>query len=124
NVSAGGFGALVMVAKCDWLKVGALVAAQPEGAPWLVGTVRRMTKVSGQEMRVGVETLSRSPALSEFLLKTGQAQGVLLPAAVPGDASIALRAGVYARGENLEASIGGRQHVYMPQGVAARGDDY
>ena len=124
NVSAGGFGALVMVAKSDWLKVGALVAAQPEGAPWLVGTVRRMTKVSGQEMRVGVETLSRSPALSEFLLKTGQAQGVLLPAAVPGDASIALRAGVYAKGENLEASIGGRQHVYMPQGVAARGEDY
>ena len=124
NVSAGGFGALVMVAKSDWLKVGALVAAQPEGAPWLVGTVRRMTKLSGQEMRVGVETLSRSPALSEFLLKTGQAPGVLLPAAVPGDASIALRAGVYARGENLEASIGGRQHVYMPQGVAARGDDY
>jgi hypothetical protein len=49
---------------------------------------------------------------------------VLLPAAVPGDASIALRAGVYAQGENLEASIGGRQLVYMPQGIAARGDDY
>ena len=124
NVSAGGFGALVMVAKSEWLKVGALVAAQPDGAPWQVGTVRRMTKVSGQEVRVGVETLSRSPALSEFALGTGQAQGVLLPAAAPGDAAIALRAGVYARGENLEASIGGRQHVYMPQGVAVRGDDY
>jgi hypothetical protein len=35
-----------------------------------------------------------------------------------------LRAGVYARGENLESNVGGRQHVYMPQGVAERGDDY
>jgi hypothetical protein len=49
----------------------------------------------------------------------------VLPAvAGSGDAAIALRAGVYARGENLETTIGGRQHVYLPQGIAQRGDDY
>lgn len=127
NVSAGGFGALAPQAKSDWLKVGALVAAWPEGAPgWLVGTVRRVSRLSPQEIRVGVETLSRAPALSRFALpRTGEAQGVLLPAvAGSGDAAIALRAGVYARGENLETTIGGRQHVYLPQGIAQRGDDY
>lgn len=129
NVSAGGFGALALQAKSDWLKVGALVAAQPDGsANWLVGTVRRVSKVSKEEVRVGVETLSRAPAVSQFAVPGTQQQssGVLLPTVTPGtgDAAIALRAGVYARGENLESTVGGRQHVYMPQGVAERGEDY
>lgn len=129
NVSAGGFGALAPQAKSDWLKVGALVAAQPEGAAnWLVGTVRRVSKVSKDEIRVGVETLSRAPAVSRFAVPgtEQQSSGVLLPSVTPGtgDAAIALRAGVYARGENLESNVGGRQHVYMPQGVSERGEDY
>lgn len=128
NVSAGGFGALALQAKSEWLKVGALVAAQPDGAAnWLVGTVRRVSKVSKDEVRVGVETLSRAPAVSQFAVPGTQQQssGVLLPA-TPGsaDAAIALRAGVYARGENLESTVGGLQRVYMPQGVAERGEDY
>ena len=128
NVSAGGFGALAPQSKSDWLKVGALVAAQPDGTgSWLIGTVRRVSKVSAQEVRVGVETLSRAPTLSQFALRNAApAQGVLLPPPVPGngDAAIALRAGVHVPGENLEATIGGRQHVYMPQGIAERGEDY
>ena len=126
NVSAGGFGARAPQAKNEWLKVGALVAAWPEGAPgWMVGTVRRVNKVSQQEMRVGVETLSRAPALSQFARpRNGATQGVLLPGTSPGDASIAMKAGVYERGENLEATIEGRQLVYLPQGTAERGDDY
>lgn len=124
NVSAGGFGALAPLAKSDWLKVGALVAAQPEGASWLVGTVRRVSKVSKDEIRVGVETLSRAPAVSRFALKGSQpSSGVLLP--LPGgDAAVALRAGVYTHGENLESTIGGRARVYLPQGSGERGEDY
>src|SRR5574341_9878 len=128
NVSAGGFGALAPQSKSDWLKVGALVAAQPDGTGnWQIGAVRRVSKVSAQEVRVGVETLSRAPTLSQFALRNAaQAQGVLLPPPVPGnsEAAIALRAGVHVPGENLEATIGGRQHVYMPQGIAERGEDY
>ena len=126
NVSAGGFGALAQQAKSEWLKVGTLVAAQPEGTgSWMVGMVRRVSKVSNQEVRVGVETLSRAPIVSQFALRNAtQAQGVLLPAATPGEAAIALRTGVYLPGENLEARIGERQHVYMPQKVAERGEDY
>jgi hypothetical protein len=127
NVSAGGFGALAPQANSDWLKVGALVAAWPEGAPgWMVGAVRRVNKISPQEIRVGVETLSRAPGLLHFVLRgRSEAEGVLLSAGPPsGDAAIALRAGVYTPGESLESTIGGRQHVYMPQGIAERGDDY
>jgi hypothetical protein len=86
--------------------------------------VRRVSKVSATEVRVGVETLSRTPAVSHFALRNnGETQGVLLPAAA-GEAAIALRSGVYAPGENLEATVSGRHHVYMPQGIAERGDDY
>ena len=129
NVSAGGFGALVPQAKSDWLKVGALVAAQPEGgANWVVGTVRRVSKVSAQEMRVGVETLSRTPGgvAASRCAAPAQAQGVLLPRRPSaGDASHrAARRRLRARREPRGRRIGGRQHVYMPQGVAERGEDY
>jgi hypothetical protein len=127
NISAGGFGALVPQAKSEWVKVGALVAAQPEGASWQVGMVRRVARVSKDEVRVGVETLSRSPCVSRFALPNLQeAQGVLLPSPAPAsaDAAIALRAGVYTRGENLQAVINGKPHIYMPQGQGERGEDY
>ena len=37
---------------------------------------------------------------------------------------IALRPGVFAPGQNLEASRDGRHHIYMPTGIGARGEDY
>jgi len=125
NVSAGGFGARAPQAKSDWLKVGALLAAQPDNTgTWLIGTVRRVNKVSSQEVRIGVETLARTAAVSQFAApNAAPAPGVLMPTPT-GEATIALRAGTYVPGANLEASVGGRQHVYIPQGVAERGDDY
>jgi hypothetical protein len=126
NVSAGGFGAVARQAKADWLKVGALVAMQPDGGPnWVVGAVRRVTRVSKDEARVGIETLSRAPALSRFSGGAEEEPGVMLAAATDtGETSIALRAGVFTRGRNLEVAVGGKQHVYMPQSVDERGDDY
>ena len=126
NVSAGGFGAIARQAKSDWLKVGALLAMQPDGGHnWVVGTVRRITRVSKDEVRIGIETLSRAPAVSNFSGGAEAEPGVLL-AAMPdtGETSIALRAGVFTRGRNLEAAVDGRQHVYLPQAVDERGDDY
>lgn len=56
----------------------------------------------------------------------GDQTGLLLPGAAPGgvEVLIALPAGVYAQGTNLEANIGGRDHVYMPVGASERGEDY
>jgi len=128
NVSAGGFGAVVPQVKGDWLRVGVMLAMQPDGGSnWVVGIVRRVNKVSSQEARVGIETVSRSPAVVDFSLGVlGRHTGLLLPSAVlgSGEVSIALPANVYSRGVNLEAAIGGRDHVYMPVGSPECGEDY
>ena len=128
NVSAGGFGAVVPQVKGDWLRVGALLALQPDGGTnWVVGVVRRVNKVTNQEARVGIETVSRAPQVLEFGLGAlGRHTGILLPSAVlgSGEVSVALPANVYSRGLNLEADFGGRQHMYMPASGAERGEDY
>ena len=36
----------------------------------------------------------------------------------------AIEDNVYSRGLNLEANLGGKQHVYMPVGGSERGEDY
>ena len=128
NVSAGGFGAIVPQAKGDWLRVGTLLAMQPDGGTnWVVGAIRRVSRTSAHEARVGIETLSRAPRVARFRVRgLGEETGLLLPSAVlgSGEVSIALRAGVYPPGQNLEATFDGREHVYMPQGNPARADDY
>ena len=128
NVSAGGIGAVVPQMKGDWLRVGSLLAMQPDGgANWVVGMVRRVNRTSTQEARVGIQTLSRAPSLASFSLRgTGGHLGILLPSPVlgSGETSIALKAGLYARGENLEAEVQGKQHVFMPQGTPESGEDY
>ncbi|TMH70327.1 MAG: hypothetical protein E6H57_07585 [Betaproteobacteria bacterium] len=128
NVSAGGFGAIVPQAKGDWLRVGALLAMQPDGGNnWLVGAIRRVNRTSAQEARVGIESLSRAPKVVKFRVRgLGEETGLLLPSAVlgSGEVSIAMRAGVYPPGQNLEASFDGREHVYLPQGGSERAEDY
>ena len=128
NVSAGGFGAVVPQLKGDWLRVGALLALQPEGGNnWVIGLVRRVNKTSAQEARVGIETLSKAPAMSDFTI-SGSAgakeQGVLLVNGSAAEARIVLRPGVFAPAQNLEVTRGQRAHVFIPQGVAERGEDY
>jgi hypothetical protein len=124
DVSAGGFGALVPQLHGEWLRVGTLLAMQPEGGNnWVVGVVRRVNRISDRETRVGIQTLSKTPAVSKFDLRgIGTQYGVVLEGGE--QAAIALSAGVYAKGLNLEAERAGRQHVYMPQGVTSRGEDY
>jgi hypothetical protein len=128
NVSAGGFGAAVPQIKGDWLRVGVLLAMQPDGGTnWVAGIVRRVNRVSNHEARVGIQTISRAPRALNFTLRgAGEHPGLLLPSPVlgSGEVSIALPASVYAKGVNLEAEVDGKHHVYMPIGAPERGDDY
>jgi hypothetical protein len=127
NVSTGGFGAIIPQRKGDWLKIGMLLGMQPEGGNnWVVGMIRRVGRTSGQEARVGIQTLSRAPELARFSLRNREETGVLLPAYGhgSGEAWVALRSGVFSPGQNLESQRGGRSYVYLPQGVAEHGDDY
>jgi hypothetical protein len=128
NVSAGGFGAVVPQVKGDWLRVGALLALQPEGGSnWVLGVVRRVNKTGAQQARVGIETLCKSPMLSQFAIsgvKTMSEQGVLLKNGEASEARIVLKPGVFAPSQNLEVARGERHHIYIPQAVAERGEDY
>ena len=128
NVSAGGFGAVVPQLKGDWLRVGALLALQPEGGSnWVLGVVRRVNKTGGQQARVGIETLCKTPELSRFAVagvKSVTEQGVLMKNGEAAEARIVLKPGVFAPAQNLELARGERHHVYIPQAVAERGEDY
>jgi hypothetical protein len=128
NVSAGGFGAVVPQVKGDWLRVGALLAMQPEGGSnWVLGVVRRVNKTATQQARVGIETLSKTPVVSTFAVsgvKSVSEQGVLIKNGEAAEARIVLKPGVFAPAQNLEVARGERQHVYIPQAVAERGEDY
>ncbi len=62
NVSQGGIGAQVALTGKEWLKVGVLVGMRPEGGDnWLVGVVRRFSRLSDSTGGVGIETLSKTP---------------------------------------------------------------
>lgn len=127
NVSAGGFGAVVQQFKGDWLKVDTLITMQPEGGSnWVAGVVRRVNKVGTTQARVGVQSLSKAPLALKFALEPGTETGVLLKSGDPdsGEVRIVLRAGVFVAGQNLESERGGRFHVYMPQVIEDKGEDY
>ncbi len=131
NVSAGGFGALVTQAKGDWLRVGVLLALQPEGGSnWLVGVVRRVHKTAGAQARVGIETLARSPEIIRLSLGASTSAaletGLLLRSSEPAAAEvrIALRPGVFAPGVNLESRANSGQRIYLPARLGERGEDY
>ena len=127
NVSAGGFGAVVQQLKGDWLKVGSLIAMQPEGGSnWVTGIVRRINKVGTGQARVGIQSLSKSPLAGKFWTGVATESGVLLKTGEPdsGEVRIVLKPGVFVPGQNLESERSGRFHVYMPQTIEDKGEDY
>jgi hypothetical protein len=79
-----------------------------------------------QEARVGIQTLSRAPEMAQFRLHGNDEVAILLPAPGlgSGEASIALRAGTFVPGQNLQNERGGKGYMYMPQSVTERGEDY
>jgi hypothetical protein len=101
NVSLGGFGALVDSFPGDWLRVGALLALQPEGGDnWLLGVVSRYGKDAAGRPRIGIRTLARRPVSIELRPRTGAL------AALEG------RHGIWLR----EAGNGEEARFVLPQG--------
>lgn len=67
NVSQGGFAASITQFRADWLKIGVLVALQPDGGEnWLIGIVRRLYRHGETGARAGIEILSRRADLVEL----------------------------------------------------------
>ncbi|MFM9967347.1 MAG: hypothetical protein ACKVQK_02925 [Burkholderiales bacterium] len=131
NVSAGGFGASVPQIKGEWLKIGCILALQPEGGTnWVLGMVRRFNRESPQQGSVGIQTLARTMESVQLRAQGGADGGeicVLLDAqgvASAAEALVVMRAGVFIAGQNLEFESQGKQIMLMPQAVVERGDDY
>jgi len=133
NVSAGGFGASVPQIKGEWLKIGCLLGLQPEGGSnWLVGVIRRLTRESGQQGTVGIQTLGRAALPVQVKLHSGQMgtsrdseTAILLnPVDSAPEAQLLLRANVLVAGQNLELERNGKAYLLLPTGDMERGDDY
>jgi len=133
NVSRGGFGALVSQIPADWLKVGALLALQPEGGEnWLLGVVRRYQRTSESEARVGIEALARQAVAIEVKAKTASSY-----AAVPGIPSLLIEEGCelgevrlvlpaasFDLRENLEYGHLGKRYLLTPVALQEHNAEY
>ena len=141
NVSAGGFGATVAQVKGDWLKIGALLAVQPDlpggsSGRWNLGLMRRLSRDSASapkgQASAGVQILSRT-ATTASLTNAGGAWGdgratiegiFLADPAQLGMAVLVLPAGAYLPGEQIHTLIAGSKHLLFPVKVIERGDDF
>jgi hypothetical protein len=132
NVSVGGFGALVPQVRSDWLRIGCLLAMQPEGGDnWLIGVVRRLSRPSFEQAAVGIQTIARGAVPVPLRVHSGHVvsddieTGVLLnPTSPDGETQLLVRAGVHAPGQSFSFDLNGRHTVLLPVGVPERRADY
>lgn len=133
NVSRGGFGALVSKIPADWLRVGALLAVQPEGGEnWLLGVVRRYHRETETDARVGIETLARQIVAVE--LKPRSASGYAAVAGIPaliieedshaGEVRAVLPPATFDLRESLEYTQGGARHLLTPVAIQEQTADF
>jgi hypothetical protein len=116
DVSQGGIGAQVSLVGKDWLRVGSLVAMQPEGgANWLLGIVRRFSRESEAIGVVGIETLSKSPT-GHIADSQGLPTPVVLldPPLEDGDVRVALSIAAWEEQKPLLVDAGGRYWRLVP----------
>ncbi len=110
NVSLGGIGAQVSLIGKDWLRVGSLVAMQPEGGTsWLIGIVRRFVRESEAIGTVGIETLSKNPT-GHIADSQGLPTPVVLldPPVEGGELRVALSIAAWEEQKPLLVEVGGK----------------
>jgi len=129
DVSMGGFGAVIPQVKGDRVKIGCLVALQPEGGKnWVIGMVRRFSKESAQQGTVGIQTLAKTALPVQLRWQSQQTESeigiVLEPYAGNPEVLCLLRPGAFVAGRNLTFEQGGKQYLLLPSGMQEQGDDY
>lgn len=127
NVSLGGFGATVGERPGDWLRIGALLALQPEGGDnWLIGVVRRFLRESENQASVGIQTLAKQAVRVELKGFAGTVVGLRLDSAeaAPNEVTFILPAGIFGRGDRYEAVIEGQKVFLETSVVLESGHDY
>jgi len=133
NVSRGGFGALLSSIPSEWLRVGALIALQPEGGDnWLLGVVRRYHRETENEARVGIEALSRQVMSVELKVRTistyaaaSTVPGLLLDdGGAQDEVRVVLPPASFDLRESLEYSRGGKHFLLAPVALIEQNGDY
>jgi hypothetical protein len=133
NVSLGGFGAQVPNLRGDWLRIGALLAMQPEGGDnWLLGVVRRYGRESDTQAAVGIQTLARQvtavelkPRMaSSYALAVGITGLLLRDGVDEGEVRIVLPPATFDARESLECVTAGQRLLLTPMDIQESGPDY
>jgi hypothetical protein len=117
----------------DWLKVGALLALQPEGGDnWLVGIVRRYHRATESDARVGIETLARQAVAVELRQRTASSYAavggvpalLVLEDSAPGEVRAVLPPMTFDLRESLEYTAGGKRHLLAPVALVEQTADF
>lgn len=133
NVSRGGFGAVLGNVPGEWLKVGALIAMQPEGGEnWLVGVIRRYRRASESESRIGIQAIARQAVSVELRIRTASsyASAASIPALMlldgnePGELRVILPPMTFDARESMEYASEGRRYVLTPVALVEQTGDF
>ena len=109
DISQGGMSARLPLTRNERIKIGTLVAMQPEGgANWLVGVVRRFARETETQSIVGIETLSKTPLAALATDGVMQTDLILLdPLRDDSSARILLPPGNWEEGVSMQLLIDG-----------------
>jgi hypothetical protein len=134
NVSRGGFGALIDKVPEEWLRVGALLAMQPQGGDnWLLGVVRRYHRMSESDARVGIQALAtkaialelRGRNASSYMAAAGASPALLLlDGNEPNEFRVILSPTTFDPRENLEYSRDGKRFQLTPVALIEQTADF
>lgn len=133
NVSRGGFGAVVSSIPAEWLKVGALLAMQPEGGEnWLLGIVRRYHRQTESDARVGIEALARQAVSVELKPRTASTYAavsgvpalIVLDSLAGGELRVVLPPATFDLRESLEYTRDGKRQLLTPVALVEQSADF
>ena len=133
NVCRGGFGALIPNILGDWLKLGALLAMQPDGGEnWLLGIVRRYHRELDSEARVGIQTLATKVTVIECRPRAASSYGAAatLPALLledgnpPGEVRLVLPVHSFDLRESLDYQLNGQRFLLKPVALLEQTAEY
>lgn len=133
DISRGGFGATLNEQPGEWLKVGALVAMQPQGgANWLLAIVRRVHRRGETVAQVGIETLAlhaepvdlKTRAAASYAAVAGVFALLLREGGVAGEVRVVLPFATFDVRETLHYAQDGRRFELSPVALVEQYGDY
>jgi hypothetical protein len=134
NVSLGGFAVGLPGGRRELLRIGELVALQPEGGDnWLIAVVRRYGRDRDRDVQsAGLQTLSKQPALlalhvsgqQVYAADRGDPAVLLDDPKQADDVRVLLPASTFDLGESYDSKVDGRHALLSPVQLIEAARDY